>query len=63
MKKHLVYLILLTIAATRSSAAESAKGILTLVKGNYYDVYIERAASTEELGKTGKNTAIAPEKC
>jgi hypothetical protein len=61
MKKHLVYLILLTIAATRSSAAESAKGILTLVKGNYYDIYIERAASTEELGKTGKNTAIAPE--
>lgn len=49
------------IAASNSSAAESAKGILTLVKGNYYDVYIERATSTGGLGKTGKITATAPE--
>lgn len=49
------------IAASNSSAAESAKGILTLVKGNYYDVYIERAISTGGLGKTGKITATAPE--
>ncbi len=50
------------IAASNSSAAESAKGILTLVKGNYYDVYIERATSTGGLGKAGKITATAPEK-
>ncbi|MFZ4800210.1 MAG: T9SS type A sorting domain-containing protein [Bacteroidia bacterium] len=62
MKKYFIYLILLTIAASNSSAAESAKGILTLVKGNYYDVYIERATSTGGLGKTGKITATAPEK-
>ncbi|MFZ4800073.1 MAG: T9SS type A sorting domain-containing protein [Bacteroidia bacterium] len=61
MKKYFIYLILLTIAASNSSAAESAKGILTLVKGYYYDVYIERAASTGGLGKTGKITATAPE--
>jgi hypothetical protein len=46
------------IAASNSSAAESAKGILSLVKGNYYDVYIERNGG---LGKTGKITATAPE--
>ncbi len=61
MKKYFIYLILLTIAASNSCAAESAKGILTLVKGNYYDVYIERAASTGGLGKAGKITATAPE--
>lgn len=61
MKKHLTYIFLFTIAATNSSAAESAKGILGLVKNNYYDVYIERAINTGELGKTGKTTAIAPE--
>lgn len=49
------------IAASNSSAAESAKGILTLVKGNYYDVYIERAANTGGIGKAGKITATAPE--
>lgn len=52
MKKYFIYLILLTIAATNSSA-ESAKGILTLVKGNYYFNEIEK-----DVNGLGKNSPI-----
>ena len=37
------------IASTGTSAAESAKGILTLVKGQYFNSYIERPA--QQYGK------------
>lgn len=60
MKKYFIYLILLTITATRSSAAESAKGILTLVKDYNFDAYIEKGISGEESAMMAKNTAVIP---
>lgn len=54
MKKYFIYLILLTIAASNSSAAESAKGILTLVKGISFDINIERKVDNNGLGKMAK---------
>lgn len=42
-----------SIANTQTSAAESAKGILILVRGNNYDIKIERNTNTS-LGKTAK---------
>lgn len=52
-------IILNQIAATNSSAAQSAKGILTFVYGNYYDdANIERIIDSENFGNTTKVTPV-----
>jgi hypothetical protein len=50
--------ILETIAATNTAAAESAKGILILVKERNFDIYIERDTNNIELGKMAKATNV-----
>jgi hypothetical protein len=52
----LEYHILETIAASNTAAAESAKGILILVKERNFDIYIERDTNNIELGKMAKAT-------
>lgn len=55
MKRHFIYLILFIIAASNSSASQSAKGILTFINGNYYDdAIIEKIVGIENLGNTTK---------
>ncbi|MFZ4798599.1 MAG: T9SS type A sorting domain-containing protein [Bacteroidia bacterium] len=53
------WITLETIAATRSSAAESAKGIFTLVKDYSFDAYIEKGINGEESALMAKNTSVA----
>lgn len=47
------------IAASNSSIAESAKGLLTLVKGNYYFNKIEKSTPINPLGKTASTKSTA----